>query len=765
MAATMTPASPMKRPRPSPCGEGAMGTVKRPFCSQLSTQSASPVGGGGTSTNADHDDGDDYDDDASRSFDLDLSACPEVGVARERLSKLRLEEGGGGGEEEGDEAQREAIDRAAGGGNLFLTGKAGTGKSWTSRRIRARLEYAGKLMWIVAPTGVAAINVGGTTVHSWGGFGLGSHYSDFDKMMSEDNRKKIRGTDVLLFDEISMCSGHFFDVIECMVAIIRCYDDGMKDRIRAIKEEAPTITQNMGGTRDSYKKGAIMSSHMLKMRWERKSMGGLGDLPPWGGMQLVCVGDFFQLPPVPNGARTRSGDGRRHHLLENDELCELEYNTIVGTLGTYAFQSRSWRRSNFRTIELTNVHRQRRGNDDGLLGLLNAMWEGQRPLLPTHAAAVNAIRAPICASPEGITPTQLRSKNVDVREINAAELGRLTGDLVTFEARDAVEFDDYYKGKLIRKYSLEGVGHLPQLWSSVQGVPYPERYHVAKFELEALESKHDALNKVILFMNSAELEEKLDEVNKKMDSLKEEISSIECTAKQNSELSLDNVSIWLKSSRAEGNPKEYFDRISRFDKQLMSDYKKFSDHANERFFSKECRVDDTFVLKEKSQVMLLWNLDLASKLANGSRGIVEGFVRTKEYRELIEAIMKERESKGKVNEDGREEKKEESDAPKGSSQDETNSFKSVVTGLKKNVIDALIHRLEGMPSMCEEMTEVHRALAANMDTLPVVKFLGGQLRVIGPQDFRKEFRGCGEAKRCQIPLTLAWAISIHKRGT
>ena len=150
--------------------------------------------------------------------------------------------------------------------------------------------------------------------------------------MGPDNRKRIEQTDVLLFDEISMCSGHFFDVLECMVTIIRCYGKA-KDRIKSIKDAAPLIDENMGGSRDH--EGKIMSHYMLKMRWEDPSVGGLGDLPPWGGMQLIAVGDFFQLPPVPNDRRQRGSD-ERNVILENDELCEIEYNTIVGINGDYA---------------------------------------------------------------------------------------------------------------------------------------------------------------------------------------------------------------------------------------------------------------------------------------------------------------------------------------------------------------------------------------------------------------------------------------------
>jgi hypothetical protein len=103
---------------------------------------------------------------AAPSFDLDLSQCLEVGYVSDELSKLRIHD-----DEVGDDMQNEAIAHAKQGMNVFLTGEAGTGKSWTSKQIRTQLELAGKKVQVVAPTGIAAVNVGGTTIHMWGGFG------------------------------------------------------------------------------------------------------------------------------------------------------------------------------------------------------------------------------------------------------------------------------------------------------------------------------------------------------------------------------------------------------------------------------------------------------------------------------------------------------------------------------------------------------------------------------------------------------------------
>jgi len=625
--------------------------------------------------------------------------------------------------------------------------------------------------------------VDGITVHKWGGFGIGMYYSDFDKMMAKDNRKKIRKTDVLLFDEISMCSGHLFDVLECMVTIIRYYDEEVnnikiKHVVKRIKKQAPIITENMGGASsdDQNKEDSIMSSYMLKMRFADPI---LQQLPAWGGMQIIVVGDFFQLPPVPNKVKR---NGSSEPLLVNDELSEIDYNNIVGSMGSYSFQSSSWSKTNFCTIELVEIHRQS-DNDDGLLKLLNAMREGQLPLEQAHAKAIQSIKSPLRKNTDGIVPTQLHSKNADVREINMSELGKLSGEAVSFNAKDTVEFAGRYKAKMTKKYSLEQISHLPQLWSSIEGITYPQRYHDAKIELQNLKDKHVAL------INERKYSD-LPDIDKQKDELDKEISDIANTTESNNETNLQNVTTWLNDANVQGDPVYFLDQITQFENQLQSDFKKFKAHATERFFSTgECRVDEEMVLKEEAQVMLLYNLDLDAKLANGSRGIIEGFVKTEEYKALIKAIMDKRDNTKQPHVSNGDKKVEETssevdDTTKKdvdassktdalakdshgngnteSSQAQVDLHSIITTLVDKELVDALIRRIMVMQYINEELTHIERALAANMDKLPLVKFVEGQLQVIIPIPFKKLFKGCGEASRNQIPLTLAWAISIHK---
>lgn len=149
-----------------------------------------------------------------------------------------------------------------------------------------------------------------STIHNWGRFRLGEYNEDFDNMMSEESRKKIRGMDALLVDEISMLDGHLFDVLECMIAIIRHYDE-VSDRLTKIK-------QLPGGQK------SVMSDVMLGLRWDTISENGFGHIPAFGGMQLIVVGDFYQLPPVPSSSDI---------LMENAQVEKTGYDLKIGRQG------------------------------------------------------------------------------------------------------------------------------------------------------------------------------------------------------------------------------------------------------------------------------------------------------------------------------------------------------------------------------------------------------------------------------------------------
>jgi ATP-dependent DNA helicase PIF1 len=140
--------------------------------------------------------------------------------------------------------------------SVFFTGSAGTGKSVLLREIiwKLRNKYMREQdrVAVTASTGLAACNVGGVTLHSFAGIGLGKEeVPELVKKIRRNQKAKNRWkrTKVLIVDEISMVDGELFDKLEEIARIIR----------------------NNGR--------------------------------PFGGIQLVITGDFFQLPPVPDGGK------------------------------------------------------------------------------------------------------------------------------------------------------------------------------------------------------------------------------------------------------------------------------------------------------------------------------------------------------------------------------------------------------------------------------------------------------------------------------
>lgn len=147
------------------------------------------------------------------------------------------------------EQQQRALDLAIDGKSLFITGPGGVGKSYLISRIVSELSLTDHVK-ITASTGVAAVNIGGMTLHSFIGAGLceGPASEIVDKIMK--NKKAVnrwRSTDVLIIDEVSMIDGDLFDKAEHAARQVR---------------KNPAV---------------------------------------FGGIQVILCGDFFQLPPVKKG--------------------------------------------------------------------------------------------------------------------------------------------------------------------------------------------------------------------------------------------------------------------------------------------------------------------------------------------------------------------------------------------------------------------------------------------------------------------------------
>ncbi len=142
-----------------------------------------------------------------------------------------------------------ALEILLAGHNVFLTGPAGTGKTYILNQFIKLAKHDGKHVSVTATTGLAATHLGGTTIHSWSGIGVHDelpHY--FVDNLSKGRREIIEKTDVLVIDEISMLHDYRLDMIDEICRLVR---------------KEPDIA--------------------------------------FGGIQVIMSGDFFQLPPINRG--------------------------------------------------------------------------------------------------------------------------------------------------------------------------------------------------------------------------------------------------------------------------------------------------------------------------------------------------------------------------------------------------------------------------------------------------------------------------------
>ena len=226
------------------------------------------------------------------------------------------------------------------GANVFLTGEPGAGKTYVLNQYLAHLSACDVSAAVTASTGIASTHIGGLTIHSWSGIGARDSVTDQDVdmiMQKERHVKRIRKANVLVIDEISMLAAPAFDAVERICRVAR------------------------------------------------------GNGEPFGGLQVVVVGDFFQLPPI----------------------------TPYGSEPRFAFEAAAWGRAQFLTCYLREQHRQ---EDELLLGLLSAIRSGD--IEEDHYTLLSEQTE---IGFEGIEPTRLFTHNKDVDALNLAELAKLRG--------------------------------------------------------------------------------------------------------------------------------------------------------------------------------------------------------------------------------------------------------------------------------------------------------------------------------------------------
>lgn len=149
-----------------------------------------------------------------------------------------------------NDGQREFFEHVFAGENVFLTGPAGTGKSYCIKTLFNYLASKGVFVGKAALTGVAALNIGGSTIHSWAGLGLADEDVDSVVRKAASNKKareRIQNTGMIFVDEVSMASADLMNKIDAVLKNVRM------------------------------------------------------NAAPFGGMQVIFSGDFLQLPPVFKG--------------------------------------------------------------------------------------------------------------------------------------------------------------------------------------------------------------------------------------------------------------------------------------------------------------------------------------------------------------------------------------------------------------------------------------------------------------------------------
>lgn len=249
--------------------------------------------------------------------------------------------------------------------SIFLTGKAGTGKTTFLRTFK---EKSSKRSIIVAPTGVAAINAGGMTIHSFFQLPLSPFVPEvnfknrFD--YSKEKRKIIRTLDLLIIDEISMVRS---DVLDAIDSVLRRFKEHEK---------------------------------------------------PFGGVQLLMIGDLQQLTPVVTP--------------EDEVILQRYYDT------SYFFGSKALRSISYVTIELTHVYRQQ---DEEFITLLNNIREGE--VSETDLKKLNERFNPNFEPEVGSDYIRLTTHNKMAESYNEVQLHNLPSKACTFIAEADGNFPEY----------------------------------------------------------------------------------------------------------------------------------------------------------------------------------------------------------------------------------------------------------------------------------------------------------------------------------
>ncbi len=243
--------------------------------------------------------------------------------------------------------QNEALEILKMGHNVFITGAAGSGKTHLLNKYIKHLREHGATIGVTASTGIAATHMGGQTIHAWSGLGIRDVLTPYDLEAMEEKSylwKRFEEARVLIIDEVSMLHHFRLDLVE---EIARFFKRNNK---------------------------------------------------PFGGMQVILCGDFFQLPPV-----SRSGEEKAR----------------------FAYHSEAWKNLDLKICYLEEQHRQ---NDVAYLEVLNAIRDNA-----VSPALIERLNTRKEKNAETTERTKLYTHNADVDAENMRELEKLPGEMFEYQ--------------------------------------------------------------------------------------------------------------------------------------------------------------------------------------------------------------------------------------------------------------------------------------------------------------------------------------------
>lgn len=251
--------------------------------------------------------------------------------------------------------QSQALALLKTGASVFLTGEPGSGKTYTANEYVAYARSCGIDTAVTASTGIAATHIGGMTIHSWSGIGVKSVLDKRDLDLIAKSKHvsgRVKRARVLIIEEISMLSGATLSLVDSVCRRI--------------------------------KKSTL----------------------PFGGMQVLLVGDFFQLPPI---VRNSSRDDSQLALIKGAPMARFAYDASV------------WKELSPTVCYLTEQHRQ----DDG--DFLNVLSSIRRNSFSNkHMLLLSTRKIDPTHAPDGVP--KLFSHNADVDRVNDQILSKLSGE-------------------------------------------------------------------------------------------------------------------------------------------------------------------------------------------------------------------------------------------------------------------------------------------------------------------------------------------------